>query len=162
MRVSAFMDFTKVQQDVIKSTLAGDKNKYRYGTVTIDGNERIALIINGTAAVFIPKLFYLLDNEAVFRDQQPVQSIDSMIKSEADATPLKVTSELVMRPEYKKPLQVFKREDEKIYVDTRLLDVFKTAVYINYSGTGKKTPVYVYAGKDLIGLVLPVNIKEDE
>ena len=158
MRVSAFMDFTKVQQDVIKAKLADNKNKYRYGAVRIDGYERIGIIIDAQVIVFIPRQFYLLDNEAVFEGQEPM-CIDYVIKNEPYVVPLTVTSEIRMIPGDKAQLQAFKNNDEKIYVNTKLLDTFKTAVNINYKGTSKKAPVYVYAEYDLIGLVLPTYVK---
>lgn len=163
MRVSRFMDYTKIQQDVIKMCLEGKMYKYHYGITTIDDEERVTLILDGNVAIFIPKPFYLLNNDAIFKDSIPLSegTLSGFVKMARDAENITPTARLETY-ELKRTIRAFENDGEDIWVDTKLLDMFKSAVEINYKGTTKKSPVFIYCYNDLIGMIMPVVKKEEE
>lgn len=155
-KVSALMDYTKIQQDVVKYT-----KQFRMGHTH---NGWVGILIETFAVVFMPKQMCLLNIDAVNEANKSLGFQESFFKAYYDkadeSDPIELTTELKVVPEAKKPLAVFvNKNDEKIYVNTAYLDYFKTAVNINYKGTDYKSPVFIYSCDELIGLVLPVNVR---
>lgn len=155
-KVSALMDYTKIQQDVVKYT-----KQFRLGRTH---NGWVGIVIGSEAIIFMPKQMCLLDIGAVNEANKYDELRESFFKSYYDAAnmadKIDLTTELKMVPESKKPLAVFvNKNNEKIYVNTAYLDYFKTGVELNYKGTDYKHPVFIYSCNELIGLVLPVNVR---
>jgi hypothetical protein len=156
MRVSALMDYTKIQQDVVKYT-----KQFRLGRTH---NGWVGIVIGSEAIIFMPKQMCLLDIDAVSEANKYNEIQESFFKGYYDAAnmadKIDLTTELKMVPESKKPLVVFvNKNNEKIYVNTAYLDYFKTGVELNYKGTDYRSPVFIYSCDELIGLVLPVNVR---
>lgn len=160
MRVSALMDYTKIQQDIIKDTISEGKC-FSLGHTH---NGWIGVTLNNSGIPFMPKQMCFIDIEAVNKANKSMTRQESFFKGYYDAAnmsdPIELTSELYVVPEAKKPLTIFvNKNGEKIYVNTAYLDIFKTGVNISYKGTDYKSPVYIYSSDDLIGLILPVNVR---
>ena len=58
----------------------------------------------------------------------------------------------------KKTLRVFNNGDENIYVDESLIKYFDLE-NSTFKGRNRKSPIYIYEDYNMVGLVLPVNIK---
>lgn len=163
-KTTCFMDYTKLQQDIIKATLKGDRQTYKLATFTTpDGLKRILVCINGHTAVFVPAPFWFLDTEAINKEMRnsliTETACNDFYKLPDEATDIKLTTEMISIPGTKKIAKVFRNSDGiKIYVDQALLDTFKTAEEVHYMGTHEKAPVYVFRGHDLLGICLPVRI----
>lgn len=55
----------------------------------------------------------------------------------------------------------FETEQCDIWVDIKLLDYFDNDEYTSYRATDYKSPVYIYEGEELAGLVLPMIINKE-
>lgn len=153
------MNYTKIQQNIIKDILNGKLSKYELGY----WNEKIAVLVDGYAVVLIPKPMYLLDTERILDETHGMLVGESFFKtlnnnfSASDL--LENTGELFMRAGDKKPLVVFRNaKNERIYVSTALLDIFKTTEDVKYYGTTPKTPVFICTDDGIVGVVSPVKI----
>ena len=60
---------------------------------------------------------------------------------------------------YKKTLRVFSKGDENIYVDETLIKYFDLE-NSTFKGHNSKSPIYIYEHEVIVGLVLPVYVKE--
>ena len=58
----------------------------------------------------------------------------------------------------KKTLRVFNKGDENIYIDETLIKYFDLE-NSSFKGHNSKSPVYIYEYEVMVGLVLPVNVK---
>lgn len=157
-KVSALMDYTKIQQDIIK---AAGTRCYLMGRTH---NGWIGVCLNNSGILFMPKQMCFLDIEAVNEANKSMGLQEQFFKGYYDAAnmadPIELTTEQKIVKESKKPLAVFVNANgEKIYVNTAYLDIFKTGVMIHYKGTDYKSPVFIYSAEELIGLVLPVNTR---
>lgn len=153
MKISALMDYTKIQCDIIK-----EYEKYPYKYIQgIHNRESVwqGVCIDGHVVVFIPDCMYLLDNNKVFRDKVPCDF--SKMISETDLKPLTLTNELIQVD--KNTLNVLKDENEnEHFVNSKYIDIFaKSGIELNYKGINSKSPIYVYSRNDLIGLICPIN-----
>ena len=61
----------------------------------------------------------------------------------------------------KKTLRVFNKGDENIYIDESLIKYFDLE-NSSFKGKNRKSPIYIYENYNLVGLVLPVVLKENE
>ena len=169
MKVSAFMDYTKLENEIVKNVLTNkDTNKYRIVKFTMnDGHtdfERIGVTIDGHMIVFIPSMFWLLDCEALKRVNPRLHIDDRLfqnfIKLSYDMDTVNITSE--RRLVATGTAVIFANgNNEKIYINEKLLNVFKTGVELNYKGRSPKEPIFVYSCNDLIGAILPINVKNE-
>lgn len=153
------MDYIKIQQNIIKDILNGKLSKYKIG----HWNEKIAVLVDGVAVVLIPKPMYLLDTERILDETHEMLVGESLFKSLNNyfnvSDLLENAGELFMKAGDKKPLVVFRNaKNEKIYVSTALLDIFKTTEDVKYYGTTPKTPVFICTERGIAGVVLPVKI----
>lgn len=55
----------------------------------------------------------------------------------------------------------FTSEKDSLWVDTKLLKEFEDCE-ITFKMTGKKAPLFIYEHDEVVGLILPVNVKEGE
>lgn len=160
MAKSYLMDFTKIQSDVLKAAFNEKANSYFYGTCE-NYTGKYHIISDGHMIVFIPEIFYYLNDEKVFHNKMPWTGANEFLKYADDAKRIKLTSELKMIPGSKNPLMIFKTEtEEKIYIDTALYKLFEKAPALTYKGTNAKSPIYIYSNDNIIGCVLPVYVKE--
>lgn len=162
---SSFMNYTKIQQDIIKATLSGDYLKYRFSTFQVDGYDRIAVTVNDCAMLFIPKAFWFLDLDSILKETQEAllntRWAQDCYKGNPDNIWLTETGETVTVPGAKKIAKVLKNDEgEKIYIDQALTDLFKTAGEVKYKGTQARSAVNVYRDNDCLGLVLPIRINK--
>ena len=58
----------------------------------------------------------------------------------------------------KKTLRVFSKGDENIYVDESLIKYFDLE-NSTFKGRNRKSPIYIYENEVIVGLVLPVLVK---
>lgn len=156
-KVSALMDYTKIQMDIIKDMSKNSRtNKYILG-VDERNSTWHCIAIDGHAMVCIPDCMYMLDNSKVFYNQI-ARNFSSML-CEDGFKPLKLTTEMINDINNNITMNVFKDDDgNEYFVNTKLLEIFtKTGVNLHYTGIKYNAPIHVYSGHDLIGVVLPIN-----
>lgn len=158
MKVTNLMDYTKIQCDIIKEYEKNGKTapKYFFGTYkTWDGTTWTGIAIEGHVAVFIPDCMYYLDNNKVFYNCTPCD-FNKMVNSD-EYHRITMTNDLINSDG--KYINVLKDDDSiEYFVNSKFIEIFtKTGVNINYTGKTPKTPILVYSGNDLIGLICPIN-----
>ena len=153
------MDFTKIQNEVMKDSFDNyHVTKFWHGSFENESGTYHG-ITDGHMVVVIPENYYYL-SENVFKCQK--WRFKNIVKEADNAAPITLTGELLTITGKKKPLMIFKNEaGEKIYIDSALHDNFKTTSAISYKGTTPKSPIYLYVYGTLIGVILPVNHKEN-
>ena len=155
------MFFDKVQaglmKDAVKRDLAigkGFTHKYGYykDNVVVSNADCYVLYL-------IPKDKFYLNIDTVFRDTKPI-NFEKILKVECEASDLKFTDNI--KQTYKLMLNVLMNGDEIIYLDSKLLNAFKSKYRtLAFKGTNGKSPVFVYDGEteELLGCILPVYVK---
>lgn len=155
------MFFDKVQARLMKNAVKRDlligkgfTHKYGYYKDSI-----VVSDADGYALYLIPKDKFYLNIDTVFRDIQPI-NFEKILKVECEASDLKFTDNIKQTD--KLMLNVLMNGDEIIYLDSKLLNTFKSKYRtLAFKGTNGKSPVFVYDGEteELLGCVLPVNVK---
>ena len=148
------MKFDKIQIELLKLAYNCKLgNKYRYKV-----EDDKVVVSNGNYLMFIPKLLWFLDTEAVFRNKMPLTlKFDEFMKNNKPITDTLSTVRIVDG----RQLHVFKTQDgEEIFIDESILKLFQNDKYdkLHYEGTNRKAPIAVYDDVDrLLGIILPVN-----
>lgn len=155
MKVTAFMDYSKFQADILKAALAEKMNDYNFGSLEINNYKYHAICVKGYFLVLIPDCFYMLDNNKVFKDKAPLPQIERITSDNADYIPVfqAYTKKVDVKLE---AVKLTTGAGLDVFIDKKYMDVFKTAYNLNFKARSNKEPVHVYAGADLIGVILPV------
>lgn len=146
------MNYFKVQQDVMK---AFEKSMYgksctRYQYYQTDED---TYITDGYAIWIIPNKMFALDVNKVFScTPSSFEKLTKDIEGECINTHQTFTSQ-------GKTYQVFKHNDANVYVDVKLLKYFDIE-YSTFKVNSTKSPVAIYEGDKMVGIVMPTYIKE--
>ena len=148
------MNIINAQVEVLKEALKGKrKHNVIYGTL-----EDKVIIGNNTILYVIPKEECGIDLTNV--DCNNVNIIqESVLKgfiNDDKYTSVILTNDIKVYD--KKTLKVFSKDDEKIYVDDALLKYFDLKKS-TFKGRNSKSPIYIYEDEIMVGLVLPVLVK---
>lgn len=145
------MKLDKIYNEVVKERLK-DKNNRRIMMGYIDEGT-IGVTVNGFVMYFIPKKEFLLDVDVLLRNRHIID-----LSNFEEPKDLK---EIFKTNEYRK---VENRQIVKIgnkYFDEKLLKNFEK--YVTFKSTDlPHTQAYIYENDVLVGMVMPIRIKEVE
>lgn len=145
------MNIISAQVEVLKEALK-KKNTVIYG-VLLDN----VIIGNGSVLYIIPKKKCGVD----------LTNIDGNVNIVPETTLKNIINdnqyENITLMDYKKvagnkTLRVFRKGDENIYVDESLIKYFDLK-NSTFKGHNSKSPIYIYEDDNMVGLVLPIWLK---
>ena len=147
------MNIINAQIEVLKEALK-NKNTVVYG-VLLDN----VFIGNGNRLYIIPKEecgvdLTNIDNNVKIMPESTLKNLinDNLFENVTLTNDKKVID--------KKTLRVFSKGDENIYIDESLLKYFDLE-NSTFKGKNRKSPIYIYEGYTMVGLVLPVLLNND-
>ena len=158
------MNYLKVQTDILKAVCKGNAHKVlRFVAKSLDGNE-IYLICGENASHFyiLEKENFFLDYEKLVDEVGEVQShtIQNILKG-IDKTELGYrTDQLIYIENIKGNGVILKSEKYEVIVNEKLLKNFDKNCTFYLSGD--LSPVYIYEGVVLTGVVLPIARKRGQ
>lgn len=148
-------DEVKLQNDLLKMSAKHD-NKHsnmEYG-YAIHG-DKIA-VTEGHAVWFIPKGNWYLNIETVFRGKSPYQ-LETVIENRHNAEKIELTAEFKEISD-KRKVRVFRnpKTAEEIWINADCLKLYDLE-RLQFEGSSKIQPVYIYDSGELAGIILPIN-----
>ena len=153
------MNYLKVQSDILKGLCKGNVHKVlRYVAKSGDGNE--IYLICGSHFYILEKDFLFLDYERLVDKAGELQSntLQNILKG-ADKSELgEKTKQLEYIPAIKGNGVFLKSKNYEVVVDEKLLKNFEKncAFYLS----GELSPVYIYEGGVLAGVIMPIARKK--
>lgn len=156
------MKYLKFQQDLLKAAEARDGWKYKpFNYPWFETDDKIYICPQGHFVVAILKIQFYLDKEQIFRNQLPING-KSFVNPDGLQTATDThTTQKVSVFGKKMNLHKFTVGDEAVFIDEDKLKYFDLTDS-TFKGTNRKSPIYIYEGKELVGMVFPVNHKEGE
>ena len=156
------MNYLKVQTDILKAVCKGNAHKVlRFVAKSLDGNE-IYLICGDMGSHFyiLEKEIFFLDYEKLVDEVGEVQShtIQNILKGIDKAEEGYRTDQLIYIKNIKGNGVILKSEKYEVVVNEKLLKNFDKNCTFHLSGD--LSPVYIYEGYVLAGVVLPIARKE--
>ena len=148
------MNIINAQVEVLKEALK-NKNTVIYG-VLLDN----VIIGNGNRLYIIPKKECGVDLSNIDNNNIKIMQ-ESCFKSIINDNQFEnVTLTKDKKLVDKKTLRVFSKGDENIYVDESLIKYFDLE-NSTFKGKNRKSPIYIYEGYNMVGVVLPVRVNND-
>ena len=152
------MNYLKIQMDILKALCKDNVNKVlRCVAKSGDGNE-IYLICGDTGSHFyiLEKDFFFLDYERLVDKAGELQNntLQNILKGADEAEPGYRTEQLIYMGSIKGNGVFLKSENYEVVVDEKLLKNFDKNCTFHLSGD--KSPVYIYEGCVLAGVILPL------
>lgn len=114
---------------------------------------------DGFRAYKIPVNKFVFDMSKALPKHEPTESIKKFF-DDSNSQPGEKTSELRIVPEGKKDKSIVKIANSKTYAWVKMDYLREYESYCTFKISSPKSPVFVYEGDELVGLVLPVNVKE--
>ena len=153
------MNYLKIQTDILKALCKDNVNKVLQCVAkSEDGNE--IYFISGSHLYALQKDFLFLDYERLVYKTRELQNntLQNILKGADKAEPGYRTNQLI----YVEPIKgVFlKSENYEVAVNETLLKNFDKNCTFRLSGD--KSPVYIYEGCVLAGVILPIVINKKE
>lgn len=147
------MKLTKIMTDLLKAVEKDKTSTINYG----EDEDYVYLLPNDKSAYRIPKKSFLIDLKKALPTKIPLTNPAKFF--DVDVEEARKTSHLKMIPG-KKPITVVKiaGESKHAWVDVDLLKNFENCTF---GVSSVKSPVLVYESGELVGVVLPVYMKED-
>lgn len=157
------MKYFKFQQELLKAAEGRDGWKHKpFNYPWFELNNQVGICPSGHYIVLIPDELFYLDRKRVFKSTTVNGEQILKLKGDdlKDATD---THSIIEYKQYNKlvKLHKFTVGDEPIYIDENNLKYFDLDIS-TYKGTGRKNPLYVYEDGGLVGMILPVNHKEEQ
>lgn len=153
------MKYIKLQQDLLKAADARDGWKHKpFNNHWFETENQIFICPDAYWMMGIPKESFYLNIDKVFKDIQPFTSGNDLIKKSLDTFPAKDTHMVidVVKNRTKMKLHSFIVNEETIYVNDNFLKYFDLDES-KVTGSGKRSPIYIWEGDVVVGLLLPVN-----
>ena len=152
------MNYLKIQMDILKALCKDNVNKVlRCVAKSGDGNE-IYLICGDTGSHFyiLEKDFFFLDYERLVDKAGELQNntLQNILKGADEAEPGYRTDQLIYMGSIKGNGVFLKSENYEVVVDEKLLKNFDKNCTFHLSGN--LSPVYIYEGCVLAGVILPL------
>ena len=148
-------DEVKLQNELLKMAAKHDtKHSNMEFGYEIRG-DKIA-VTNSYAVWFIPKGNWYLNIETVFRGKSPFH-LDTVVENRHNAEPIELTAEIREASDNRK-VRVFKnpKSGEEIWINTEFLKLYDLE-RLQFEGSNKINPIYIYDSGELAGIVLPIN-----
>ena len=146
------MNIINAQVEVLKEALK-KKNTVIYG-VLLDN----VIIGNCNRLYIIPKKECGVDLTNIDSNNVKIMQESSLKNFMNDDLCENVTLTDDKKVVDKKTLRVFSKGDENIYVDESLMKYFDLE-NSTFKGRNRKSPIYIYEDYNMVGLVLPVCVK---
>lgn len=147
------MKIQRLLSDIIKShfgkdhlMLIGDLDK-----------EHVAVAINEFAAYVLPKDDFVLDREMLLAGRKEF-GVKKIFEKVDISEPARWTGDVNV--EGKREALKIANLNTHAWANRKLLKYFDEPV--DYRITGPKDPIYAYEGETLVGVVFPLNIKEEK
>ena len=155
------MNYLKIQTDILKALCKDNVNKVLQRVAkSEDGNE--IYFISGSHLYILQKDFLFLDYERLVYKTGELQNntLQNILKSADKAEPGYRTNQLICMGSIKG--NFLKSENYEVIVNETILKNFDKNCTFRLSGD--KSPVYIYEGCVLAGVILPlvINKKSDE
>ena len=148
------MNYLKIQADLLKKM----DTKSTSGVLIARDEDNIYLSPEGHRVFIIPKQFWYLDFDKLLDGRTEV-NFKSMFRDADDGEDAKKTSDLKVTDK-KTTLVKIGGNNIHIWVDQSLLKEFDNDC--KFKITKDTAPCYIYEKDNLVGLVLPVRVKEGE
>ena len=148
------MNIINAQVEVLKEALK-NKNTVIYGVV-LDN----VIIGNSNRLYIIPKKECGVDLTNIYNNNVKIMQESTLKNLRNDNLFENVTLTDDKKVVDKKTLRVFTKGDENIYVDESLIKYFDLE-NSTFKGKNRKSPIYIYEGYNMVGLVLPVRVNND-
>jgi hypothetical protein len=151
------MKVDKILRDMVKAYLS-DKQKFNitYNYNLDDKNVYIA--VNVIMLYVIPKDRFILDIEKIFSDKEEFTGAKRLFDSAPEAKPL---TYLYDKEIFKKSASIYELDGVKIGLDKKLLKSFEDGNHeLTLKSTKYNAPVFIYDYDALLGLLMPIKIKE--
>ena len=152
------MNYLKVQTDILKAVCKGNAHKVlRFVAKSLDGN-KIYLIcgVSGSHFYILEKEKFFLDYEKLVDEVGEVQShtIQNILKDIDKAEQGYITDQLIYIESIKGNGVILKSKKYTVLVNEKLLKNFDKNCTFHLSGD--LSPIYIYEGRVLAGVVLPI------
>ena len=150
----------KFQQDLLKAADERDGWKHKlFNYPWFETDDKIFICPQGHYFIAILKVQFYMDKEKVFKNITPING-----KSFLNPDNLQMATDrhtiVVADVKAKMKLHKFVIGDEVIFLDENNLKYFDLEDS-TFKGTNRKNPIYIYENEELVGMVLPVNHKEE-
>ena len=143
------MKLKKVYDEIIKASLNNDKAKIFLGKL----EDKIAVSTDGFIMYFVPEKDFIFDIEKILRGRGRFNAKE-LTKDEPNAKPASRTGET------KELLGKIAVKIGDKWVNEKYLKAFENPTFKNTDNY--IDPVYVYEGDELVGLVMPIRIRDGE
>jgi hypothetical protein len=152
-----YMKYGKLQSDILKAVISGKKKSERY--VYGETGDDVVIFVDRVIGYVMDKRDLYLDIDKCELKKIPVKGFFS--KTDGSYYAVKTGYMRHLQNENGKSIDVVKIANEKTYawVDTGLLKLFDDDC--QYEISAPNHPVYVYEKTCLVGMLLPVAVKED-
>ena len=153
----------KFQQDLLKAADERDGWKHKFFNYPwFETDDKIFICPQGHYFIAILKVQFYMDKEKVFKNTTPLNGGKSFLNPD-NLQMATDTHTIVMadKTKAKMKLHKFVIGDEAIFLDENNLKYFDLEDS-TFKGTNRKNPIYIYENEELVGMVLPVNHKEEE
>lgn len=157
------MNYMKVQTDLLKAADARDGWKHKpFNTLWFETDDRVFICPGGSVMIGIIKPRFFLDVSKIFKDVAPLTSGEQFLKSGQNTKLAGNTHIIIDAVEHGKKMKLhkFMVDDEPVYVQEDFLKYFEMD-YSGFTGTDSKSPLYVWENDDIVGMIMPVNYKEN-
>lgn len=148
-------DASKLQNELLKMAAKHDtKHSNMEFGYEIRG-DKIA-VTESHAVWFIPKGNWYLNIETVFRGKSPYK-LDTVIANGKNAEKIELTAE-IRKTKDGREVRIFKNPNsgEEIWINPEFLKLYNLE-RLQFEGSGKINPIYIYDSGELAGIILPVN-----
>lgn len=147
------MNIAKIQSDVIAALVRGNKKNYTYGIGSHNGVGFVG-VCSGPCLYLVRSKDFLIDLD---KWGTPSFSPNNLMSIEPNTKPAEKTLDMQYNPIIKSIIVKIANESSHAWVDEKKLKMFsKDCTFRIYN---RKSPVFVYEDNELVGLVLPVNVK---
>ena len=152
------MKVTKILTDLLKKVEKGDLSRAFYGV----DKEYTFYSPDGYRGFKIPSKRFLVDLEKALPNKAPIMDFKKFLKDD-ESRPAYKTNEIrkIKRTEYsKKEINVVKIVNENTYAWIQESYLKEFEVDCTFKISSPKSPVFIYEEDELVGLILPVFVRE--
>ena len=148
------MEYIKLQKEILTNAL---KDKVKFNVQTTD--ESVYLTDNGYQIFIFPQNEFYLDLKKLMQGKVEMK-IKDMLKIDGEDGHL--TNEMKVLPS-KTTVVKIASENNHSWVNKKLLDRYKIKQGLHFTvPKSNKIPLLVWEDEMLCGMILPVNVKEDD
>ena len=143
------MKLKKVYDEIIKASLNNEKVIIHLGKI----EDKIAISTDGFIMYFVPEKDFIFDAEKILRGRSKFNA-NELTKDEPKAKPIGKTGEM------KELLGKIAVKIGDKWVNEKYLKAFENPTF--KTADNYIDPVYVYEDDELVGLVMPIRVRDGE